>query len=79
MMISVVRAKLVFTTNQKEKKHIGETMICRMLENNCFLMEFIDNHDIKTSPVKNFSQFGKTMTIQTLNSIYKLEIIEKVK
>ncbi len=77
MITSILKVKILDTTNGRAKKHIGEVRTFRMLPNKSIILEK-QGHFIRTSPVVEISQ-DNLLTIKTLNSVYQLEIIEEIK
>lgn len=74
-MISEVKARLLKSTNEYVSgRYLGTIFICRMCNNNQFLMNN-ENEYILTSKVKEYIQKGRKINLKTLNSIYELEII----
>lgn len=77
MMVSVLKVKIIDTTNEHVKRYIGETRTCRMLENKSIVLETPD-HVIRTSPVVEITH-DDLLIIETKNSVYTLEILEELK
>lgn len=76
MMTSIIKAKLIHTTNERIKKYIGDVRTCQMRDDKRFLLKRDDGHYILTSEVKEFNQNERIIFFKTLNSEYSLEIID---
>ena len=75
METSIMKARLISTSNQHIVKYVGETRECQIKENRLFMVRVPDKHYIQTSKIKDYSQTGKFIRVETQNSVYELEII----
>ncbi len=76
-MISVLKVKILDTTNEHVKGFVGEVRTCRMLENKSIVLE-TPEHFIRTSPVVEITD-DEVLTVKTKNSTYILEVLEEIK
>lgn len=77
MITSILKVRILDTTNEHVKKYIGEIRTCRMLDNKSIVLE-TPEHFIRTSPVVEITD-DEVLIIKTKNSTYILEILEELK